>query len=596
MSEGFKNQISFEKNITAAYEYKVKDVNIKKEICLVYGQNTACVKYVIKTGGEDAKIVIAPVMNFRDFHTMTTDQVFLLKQFIKQDKIKIVINNNNETPIYMKLNDGEYIEHFNDSFKNMYYLEEEKRGFYPLENLSVPGRFEVIISKNTTKVLEFVVSLNENIDEIKFDNEIKKEEKRIQKILKDAEVSVKSESIVPIEKMHEELKTLLVKATDNFIVYRPSFGLHTVIAGYPWFLDWGRDTLISFEGLFLATKRYNLAREILLTCIKDIKYGLVPNGYSGFDNRPLYNSADSSLLLFEQVHKYLKYTDDYKFIKSSIYDKLVRVIHSYEDGIDVDDNNIYLDKDGLLVCGTENTQNTWMDAKIGNYAVTPRNGKAVEINALWYNALKILEDLASKFEDDHEKKHVSKLSKKCKKSFEEKFYNAKKKSLYDVLGDTKVRPNQIFALSLSHQILEPSSEIAKNIFNTVTKKLLKPYGLKTLAKGEENYVDTYEGDNFRRDMSYHQGPTWVWLLGAYNDAFKNIINSEKDKILKKKLQGKYKEFINNIVKTFYKEVCGSGKCIGQISEIYDSKPPYAAKGTVAQAWSVAEILRIIQDF
>ena len=578
---------------------------------MVYGENTVCVKYEVKTGKEPAKLVITPIMNFRDFHTMTTDQGFLLKQSLKNNKIKVTINNNNETPIYMRLNEAEYIEHYNDTFKNMYYLEEEKRGFYPLENLSVPGRFEVILPKNTTKTLEFICSLNENIDEIKINDVIKKEQKRVNKILKDAlvkkdstddknnkklqvEEQAQSDSKkMSLEEKRQELIEILVKATDNFVVYRPKFGLHTVIAGYPWFLDWGRDALISFEGLFLVTKRYNLAREIILTCLKDMKYGLVPNGYSGFDNRPLYNSVDSSLLLFEQVNKYLYYTEDYKFIKASVYEKLVKVINSYEKGIDVDDNNIYLDKDGLLVSGTHHTQNTWMDAKIGNYVVPPRYGKAVEINALWYNALKILEKLADKFGDVEEKKYSQKLSKKCKSSFEEKFYNARKKSLYDVLGDTKVRPNQVFALALSYPVLDTSSEIAKNVFNTVTKKLLKAHGLKTLAKGEENYVETYEGDSFRRDMSYHQGPTWVWLLGMYNDAFKNIINTEKSKSMKKELEMEYNKFLETIVNTFHKEVI-NGKCVGQIPEMYDSKAPYDAKGTIAQAWSVAEVLRIVK--
>jgi len=581
ISEGFKNQVSFEKDVTAKFEYQVKDVNIKKEICLVYGENTVCVKYVIKTADQMGRLIIAPIMNFRDFHAMTTNQEFELRQNVVNNKIKIIINNNIETPIYLKLNDAEYIEHYNDTFRNMYYMEEEKRGFYPLENLSVPGRFEVMLPANTTKTLEFICSLNENIDEIKIDDVIKKEEKRVNKLVKDA-----------MGKEENELKELLIKATDNFVVYRPKFGLHTLIAGYPWFLDWGRDALLSFEGVYLLTKRYDLARELFLTGIRDMKYGLVPNGYSGFDNRPLYNSVDASLLMFEQVNKYIRYTGDYKFVKQNLYEKLVKIIHSYEEGIDVDNNNIYLDKDGLLVSGTDQTQNTWMDAKIGNYVVTPRNGKAVEINALWYNALKILESLASEFKDENEMKYAQKLSKKCKSSFKEKFYNSKKKCLFDVLGDSKIRPNQIFALALSYQILDPSTEMAKNVFNTVTKKLLKAHGLKTLAKGEENYVETYEGDNFRRDMSYHQGPTWVWLLGMYNDAFKNIINAEKNKEAKEELEVEYKKFVDSVRNTFYKEVT-QGKCVGQIAEIYDSKAPYEAKGTIAQAWSVAEVLRII---
>jgi len=221
------------------------------------------------------------------------------------------------------------------------------------------------------------------------------------------------------DKKLDMLKALIL-ATDNFIVNRPSFGLHTVIAGYPWFLDWGRDSLISFEGLLLLTKRYELAKEVLLTNIRDIKYGLVPNGYSGYDNRPLYNSADSSLLLIEQVYKYLKYTNDNEFIKDEIYPSLVKIMDAYSDRIDVDGDNIYLDKeDNLLSAGTENTQITWMDVKIDNHAITPRNGKTVELNALWYNALKIMARLAEKYENKQLCRKYLEMAEKTKKSFDE---------------------------------------------------------------------------------------------------------------------------------------------------------------------------------
>ena len=392
-------------------------------------------------------------------------------------------------------------------------------------------------------------------------------------------------------KQREILRDFII-ATDNFVVYRPSFGLHTIIAGYPWFLDWGRDSLISYEGLLLATKRYKIAKEVLLTSIRDIKFGLVPNGYSGYDNRPLYNSSDSSLLLFEAVYKYIKYTGDYKFIEKNIYEKLVLVVNNYCKGIDLDDNNIFLDKDGLLSAGTENTQNTWMDAKYGNHCFTPRNGKTVELNSLWYNALKILEELSNKFGKRKEAKEYAKKAEQCQKAFTESFYNKKKKCLYDVLGDTKVRPNQLFATSLSHPILELNSEIAKEMLETVTKKLLNKYGLKTLAKGEKGYVDVYEGDGFRRDSSYHQGITWPWLLGLYYDTLKNMIKAEKDKTSKKELQIRLNEFVENTTKTFTKELYERG-AIGSIAEIYDSKTPYLPKGTIAQGWSVAEIFRII---
>ena len=279
----------------------------------------------------------------------------------------------------------------------------------------------------------------------------------------------------------------------------------------------------------LIPKRFEEAKEVLLTCIRDIKYGLVPNGYSGYDNRPLYNSADSSLLLFQAIQKYLEYTSDFNFIKNEIYPKLKNIIKAYQGKIDIDNNNIYLDTDYLLSSGTEKTQNTWMDAKCGDIVATPRNGKTVELNSLWYNALKIMEELSMLFETNDISKEYKKLADKCKKSFREKFYNSNKKCLYDVLGDSKIRPNQLFALSLKFPIIDPASQIGKQILCTVDKKLRTPYGLKSLAKGEENYVEVYEGNNFKRDMSYHQGITWPWLLGLYFDSLNNAIKSAKNK-------------------------------------------------------------------
>ena len=385
---------------------------------------------------------------------------------------------------------------------------------------------------------------------------------------------------------------MLITATDNFIVNRPSFGLHSIIAGYPWFLDWGRDSLISFEGLLLITKRYEIAKEVLLTMERDIKYGLVPNGYSGYDNRPLYNSADASLLLFEQVQKYLNYTGDLNFIKDNMYDKLKDIIEHYTNGIDVDDNNIYMDEDGLISSGTSFTQNTWMDAKYDGVAVTPRNGKTVELNALWFNANKIMEDLATKIEGKGKGKKYSELAKKCKKSFNEKFYNKRRKCLYDVLGDSKIRPNQLFAMCLTYPAVDVNSEEAKNIINVVEKKLLNNYGLKTLAKGEENYVEIYEGSPEKRDKSYHQGITWPWLLGLYYNSLKNMLNATKNKKDKQELEEKIEKFREKVKKTFKKELYEEG-CIGSISELYDSAKPQLPKGAFAQGWSVAEVFRII---
>jgi predicted glycogen debranching enzyme len=595
VSDGFKYLQSFEKEYVPIFNYEVQGVKIEKKISMVYRRNTVVVTYKIINKNEKAVLTLTPVINFRDFHNLTSGHFFSLKQKIDGSKVRVEVDGNSATPIYMFVDGAGYIEHINDTFENMYYLKEDERGFYPEENLAVPGRFEIQIEPNEVKEITFVGSLEENIEEINGFKVIEKEIERLKKVVATADLKISKEKMLKQDEEYNNFIDDLVVATDNFIIYRPSFGLHSILAGIPWFLDWGRDAMISFEGAVLIPKRFDIAKEILLTFTRDVKYGLVPNGYSGFDNRPLYNSVDSSLLLFEQVNKYIKYTGDYDFIKENIYECLKTIITNYSKGINIDDNNIYIDRDGLVSSGTENTQNTWMDVKINGFAVTPRNGKVVEINALWYNALKILEALAIKFSEPDVAENCKKVSAKHKREFNKKFYNEKKKCLYDVLGDGKIRPNQLFALSLSNPVWNFKSEHTYEIFNTVTDKLLLKYGLRTLAKNEKEYIPVYEGDSFKRDMSYHQGIPWPWLLGLYLDTLKNLIAYEKDKKQKLELQEKYNKFVETTYNTFKKEI-NSEECIGGISEVYDAKAPYKPGGACNQAWSVAEVLRIVVEY
>ena len=590
ISQGYKFQEKFEKDCIPTFTYKVEDVIITKMICMEHFKNTVGISYLIKNGNHHSKIILAPIMNFRNAHEINNGHIFKLEQRSHEGKLEVRIDEGN--PIYMKISEGNYIEHHNDMFYNMFYIEEEKRGFEAEENHVVPGRFEIEIEPGEEKQISFVCSIEENIDEIDARALITNERARLTKITTASGLIKDKENKTDEEKERDELiKTFLV-ATDNFIIKRPLFDTYSAIAGYPWFLDWLRDTLISFEGLFLIPRRFVQAKKVFRHCIRDMKYGLVPNTYSEDDYRPLYNSVDSSLLLFEQVKKYLDYTSDYKFIMEEIYPKLESIIENYAIGVDLEHNNIYLDTDGLIVSGTENTQNTWMDAKYDGVAATPRNGKPVEINAMWYNALKIIEELASKNKEPQKAKKYKKMATKCKNTFIEKFYNKKRKCLYDVIGDGKIRPNQLFALSLTYPVLDPNSKEAKEMFDTVTKKLLNSYGLKTLAKGEENYVEVYEGDAFRRDFSYHQGITWPWLLGLYYDSLKKLAKETKSKTEKLKYEEMLEEFIQNVTKTFSVEINERG-CVGGIAEIYDSKKPYTPKGAFTQAWSVAEIFRII---
>ena len=592
VSDGFKRLESFEKDYFPTFNFRVEDIKIEKKITMIYGKNTTVVSYKVENGKQASKMTIAPIINFRDFHSMTPNKEFNLVQDINNNKVCIEANESVQKSIYMYLDEGKYTAYNSDTFKNMYYLKEEQRGFESEENLAVTGKYEIEFAPKEIKELNFVVSLDDDVDKIDIQKAFDNEKARIEKIINTAELIKEKKKYTRQEKEKNQVIKDLIITSDTFIIDRPKFKTKSIIAGFPWFLDWGRDTFIAFEGLLLVTKRYEDAKSVIRTFLKDIKCGLVPNGYAEGTDEPLYNSVDASLLLFEVVNKYLKYTKDYDFIKYEVYDKLKDIVFNYIKGITLDNNNIYIADDYLLNSGTKDTQNTWMDAKIGNFAVTPRSGKAVEINSLWYNSLKTLESLAKKFEDKETINSVKNLSKKHKEAFIHKFYNPKKKCLYDVLDDDKIRPNQLFALATTYPVLDLTTKEAKETFETCTSKLLLTHGLKTLARGEDGYVADYEGDSFKRDMSYHQGPTWPWLLGIYNDAFENMIKAEKDEKEKKKLQEEYKKFVNDVYMTFKKEIYAE-EGIGTISEIYNSKLPYLPGGTFSQAWSVSEVLRII---
>lgn len=592
VSDGFKRQESFEKEYFPIFNYKVEDVKIEKKITMIYGKNTTVVSYKIQNGRQASKMTIAPIVNFRDFHSMTTNKNFTLKQNVNATKVCVNFVEENTRPIYMYLSEGKYIDYESDTFKNMYYIKEEQRGFYSEENLAVSGRFEVELQPKEIKEIYFVVSLDENVEKINVPDVFEKEQERLEKIVENSNLIKEKKKYTRQEKEQNQVIKDLIITSDSFVIDRPKFASKSIIAGFPWFLDWGRDTFIAFEGILLVTKRFEEAKSVLKTFTKDIKEGLVPNGYAEGTDKPLYNSVDASLLLFEVVNKYLSYTKDYDFVKENLYNILKDIIFNYTKGINLDNNNIYVAEDNLLNSGTKDTQNTWMDAKIGDYVVTPRNGKAVEINALWYNALKTLESLAKRFEDKDTMLKSRNMAKKHKEAFANQFYNKKKKCLYDVIDDDRIRPNQLFALATTYPVLDLTSEEAKNTFETCTSKLLLTHGLRTLARGEDGYVPEYEGDGFKRDMCYHQGPTWPWLLGIYNDAFENIIKAEKDEKVNKKLKENYAKFLDDVYVTFKKEIYAEeGICT--ISEIYNSKLPYTAGGTFSQAWSVSEVLRII---
>ncbi len=272
ISDGYKYLKCFKKEYIPEFEYEVEDVKITKKIAMVYGRNIVTVTYYVESGKKPIKLILTPVMTFRDFHTLVPqDHHYDLKQEIKENrKVRVEIDNNSSNPVYLFVRDGNYIEHYNDVFENMYYIKEEERGFYPKENLIVPGRFEIDISKNEKRTITFVASLEENIEEIDGDIIIQEEIERLDKIIKKSELLNKTNTNT------EFVKDLII-ASDQFVIFRPSFGTHSILAGIPWFLDWGRDSMIAYEGILLKTKRFNIARDILLTFTRDVKYGLVPN-------------------------------------------------------------------------------------------------------------------------------------------------------------------------------------------------------------------------------------------------------------------------------------------------------------------------------
>ena len=603
ITEGYKYIQKFEKTIIPIYTYKVKNVIIEKSICMLYGKNTVAIVYRVINQRAKAKLLLTPIVNFRDFHSETHDLKFRYTQKINRDKVQIDFGTE-KGKINLYVEGAKYREYIDNIFYSMYYEREALRGFDAEENHAVPGTFEVEIKPNEDKEIVFFCSLDgeygnslEELQRLSGTKIIENEKKRINEQIKKSELI----NFKKLPKEEEEKQSYIdlvntyMVASDNFIVYRPSMGLHTIIAGYPWFLDWGRDTLIAFEGLLLISKKFDIAEEVMLTFAKSVKQGIVPNGFDEYDNHPLYNSADASLLLFEVVQKYLDYTGNYDWVKQNLYGTLTKIIDSYINGTNIDGNNIrFDDKMFLISAGTMDTQNTWMDAKVNGKPVTPRNGKAVELNAMWYNALKTMQNLANHYIKPVKYYEYGMLAKNCQKSFVKRFYNPYKKCLYDVLGDDKIRPNQIFAISLTYPILDCSKDMAKEVFVTVTQKLLNKYGLQTLASGEEGFSAVYKGSPEERDSVYHQGITWPWLLGPYYNALKNLIKAEKDENRKNKLINTLTQFRLNTANTFTNEIT-KGNTIGSICEIYDSTEPSSGKGAFAQAWSVAEVFRIMLD-
>ncbi|HWO37848.1 MAG TPA: amylo-alpha-1,6-glucosidase, partial [Candidatus Acidoferrum sp.] len=387
-------------------------------------------------------------------------------------------------------------------------------------------------------------------------------------------------SIVTQASIKDDFVEALTVAADQFIVARGK--QKTIIAGYHWFSDWCRDTMIALPGLTLTTRRYDVARSILRSVARHVDRGMLPNHFPDTGDSPEYNTVDATLWFFEAVRSYLAHTDDLDFVGNELYGVLTEIVSSHVDGTRF---GIKVDSDGLLNSGEPGVQLTWMDAKLGDWVVTPRRGKPVEIQALWYNALCVMQDIAPRLGDEISNNRYRAMAALTGSSFNRLFWNEESSCLYDVINngslDASIRPNQIFAVSLRHTMLGP--ERAKRVLHVVQQHLLTPYGLRTLAPSDPQYCGRYTGDQTNRDGAYHQGTVWPWLMGPFLTAYIKVHGRSEPARRQAAL------WLSDL--TDYLSDSG----LGHIPEIFDGDEPHRPAGCIAQAWSVAELLRAVAE-
>ena len=377
----------------------------------------------------------------------------------------------------------------------------------------------------------------------------------------------------------DDVARTLALAADAFVVRRGE-DLRTIVAGYPWFTDWGRDTMIALPGICLTTGRQDDAKRILRAFARNVDSGMLPNRFPDVGEAPEYNTVDATLWFFVAAHRYLEATHDASFVREELLPVFEDIVAWHDRGTRF---GIRVDSDGLLTAGEPGVQLTWMDAKVGDWVVTPRQGKPVEIQALWYNALTILAALQKRAGRHPEAAALARRAKQVKERFVAAFWNDAAGCLYDVVDgdrrDASIRPNQVLALSLPYPLLPKDK--ARSVLRVVEAKLLTPYGLRSLAPDDPAYLGRYEGDPARRDAAYHQGTVWSWLLGCYADALVKTNGALGTPKARKAVEG------------IVPHLREAG--LGMISEIFDGDAPHAPRGCPAQAWSVAEVLRVWND-
>lgn len=572
-AEGQKFLTSFIYDGSVHYAYETDNFSFEKHITLKKNANVCAVSYELTAGDSGCTFTLTPLFNYREHSESSTPDTLRFDTFTEDRTFYLVPEKNKDIAIRFQTSEGTFSER-----ETVYDIDMQLQIEVDLETDGLdchycPVDLSIAVPANTTKKVSILCSIGD-VNE------------------RPAPVSA-TEAFSILEenaRCHAELfekagyrdsfANQLVLASDQFLTYRESTKMMTVLAGLPWFTDWGRDTMIAFTGLTLCTKRFKEAEEILLTFARYIRHGIVPNMFPDDNMPPLYNTVDASLWYFYAVYQYLHYNpaaEAEAFVKEQIFPHLKEIISAYEKGTDF---SIYMEDDGLIHAGSGLDQITWMDVRVGDWVATPRHGKPVEINALWYNALRIMESLCEKFDEDASAYRTR--ANQVKESFNAKFWDSSNQCLFDVVDgdepDDHIRPNQIYAVSLPFSLLPEEQE--KAVVALVEKELFVGCGLRSLAPDHPDYHGIYCGALAKRDAAYHQGTAWGFLLGGFFSAYMKVNHHSSSAA----------ENAVRMLEPVRKHLTDSG-CIGSISEIFDGDAPHNPRGCYAQAWSVGEVLR-----
>jgi predicted glycogen debranching enzyme len=560
----------FRKDVGVHWDYKLPCASVSRSLYLLTDSDCIALVYTFSDVKEEFDFSVRPLAAMRDFHALQNASGKLYSLWNDQE-ISIQSDSDMDSKLTLYCETMRF-EQQPQWWNRFFYRQEQQRGQDCLEDLWSPGAFRCRVDRPGRIVLwaQFSESSEFQPDLENLDVDIVIDGLR----LRQKELLKTSSATEPIERQ-------LFLASGQFLVERTISDqpTPTVIAGYPWFVDWGRDTFIALEGLCLCTGRHTTAAGVLQTFARAVSEGMIPNRFDDYGLAAHYNSVDASLWFVHAAFAYLRHTADIQTFSVKLLPAVKWITDSYRRGTRFD---IHADKDGLISAGNADTQLTWMDAKCNNVVFTPRYGKAVEINALWYNALRNLElYYQNKSVEQTDFYHAA--AEEVRKTFTRLFWNEKDDCLYDCVlpdgtEDASIRPNQIFAVSLPHSPLSKSHRA--KVVKIVEEHLLTPFGLRTLSPTEDRYIPRYEGDPFQRDAAYHQGTVWPWLIGPFVEAYLRVHEFGPE------ARAQCGQFLAPLLN----HLTADG-CIGSICEIFDGDPPQKPKGCFAQAWSVAEVLR-----